>query len=368
MPSITLELPVTDTVVSAGLHATNYADIQALLNGALDGSNIAASTVLGITSAVLSGAAGLELSGAGGKDTLNLSNTTLDTGITIGGDVNLYRSAVNVLTTDDNFRAVVDIASRFGSTTQMIMGFIAADTPGLKFGNAEDTNLYRFTANTLKTDDAFSVGPITAGTAGGGGSVGAFITAAGGIFIAKATPATTLIAGGVVSDANFRFQVISDGSLNWGDGTSATDTNLYRLSANILKTDDRFDSVGGFVFNPGAAAGNSLVSIIGAEANSRFLMDFAGGMLWGAGGASAHDISLGRAAANIIQLGTGDALNVGGATDAGGNYIQFFEQTADPAAGAANTARLFSKDNGSGKTQLVVRFPSGATQVISTEP
>jgi hypothetical protein len=37
----------------------------------------------------------------GGKDTLQLSSTAADTGITIGGDANLYRSAANTLKTDD---------------------------------------------------------------------------------------------------------------------------------------------------------------------------------------------------------------------------------------------------------------------------
>lgn len=47
--------------------------------------------------------------------------------------------------------------------------------------------------------------------------------------------------------------------------------------------------------------------------------------------------------------------------------MEFAEMTA-PAAGAANTARLFARDNGSGKTQLCVRFNSGAIQVLATEP
>ncbi len=41
-PTITLTLPVAGTNVGAGLHATNYAAIQALVNGTLDNTNIAA--------------------------------------------------------------------------------------------------------------------------------------------------------------------------------------------------------------------------------------------------------------------------------------------------------------------------------------
>jgi hypothetical protein len=58
--------------------------------------------------------------------------------------------------------------------------------------------------------------------------------------------------------------------------------------------------------------------------------------------------------------------------DANGNatisgYIGGSE-ISDPAAPAANSGRLYFRDNGAGKTQLVVRFPTGAVQVIATEP
>lgn len=52
----------------------------------------------------------------------------------------------------------------------------------------------------------------------------------------------------------------------------------------------------------------------------------------------------------------------------GTGYIEFPEQSADAAAPAANNIRLYAKDNGSGKTQIVARFPTGAVQVIATEP
>jgi hypothetical protein len=45
-----------------------------------------------------------------------------------------------------------------------------------------------------------------------------------------------------------------------------------------------------------------------------------------------------------------------------------FNEVAAPDAPGANIGRLFVRDNGSGKTQLCVRFPTGAIQVVSTEP
>jgi len=49
------------------------------------------------------------------------------------------------------------------------------------------------------------------------------------------------------------------------------------------------------------------------------------------------------------------------------SFVQLQEQGSDPAAPDNTHARLFIRDNG-GKTELCVRFASGAVQVISTEP
>jgi hypothetical protein len=47
--------------------------------------------------------------------------------------------------------------------------------------------------------------------------------------------------------------------------------------------------------------------------------------------------------------------------------VNFKEITA-PSAPSANEAKLFVQDNGAGKTQLAIRFATGAVQVIATEP
>ena len=47
-------------------------------------------------------------------------------------------------------------------------------------------------------------------------------------------------------------------------------------------------------------------------------------------------------------------------------WLELEERTAP--SGLSNHARIYAKDNGSGKTQLVVIFGSGAEQVIATEP
>ena len=47
----------------------------------------------------------------------------------------------------------------------------------------------------------------------------------------------------------------------------------------------------------------------------------------------------------------------------------FYElgEVANPAPPLANRARLFVRDNGAGKAQLCVRFPTGGVQIIKTE-
>lgn len=47
---------------------------------------------------------------------------------------------------------------------------------------------------------------------------------------------------GVTGDAFTRWLVSSNGTINWGNGSVARDTNLYRATANYLKTDDTFES------------------------------------------------------------------------------------------------------------------------------
>lgn len=88
------------------------------------------------------------------------------------------------------------------------------------------------------------------------------------------------------------------------------------------------------------------------EANDRFRVGVSGQMEWGPGSA-AIDTNLYRGAANI--LATDDALRL-------------LEQGSDPSAPSANYGVLYLRDNGSGKTQLCVRFNTGAVQVIATEP
>ena len=112
--------------------------------------------------------------------------------------------------------------------------------------NAADTNLYRSAADNLKTDDMLWVAPSQAAlfalTATNANATGNGLIARGG------GTGTTAGSFGVVGDANARFAVLGSGRLEFGDGTAAADTNLYRSAANVLKTDDALSIAGNVGF------------------------------------------------------------------------------------------------------------------------
>ena len=49
-------------------------------------------------------------------------------------------------------------------------------------------------------------------------------------------------------------------------------------------------------------------------------------------------------------------------------WFEGSEQPADVPIPLPDGARVYVRDNGAGKTQLVVRFNTGAVQVLATEP
>jgi hypothetical protein len=63
----------------------------------------------------------------------------------------------------------------------------------------------------------------------------------------------------------------------------------------------------------------------------------------------------------------GAGIKVIAADGTTGAFLSGVEQAA-PSAPSANGYRIFAQDNGSGKTQLMVIFGSGAAQQIAIEP
>jgi hypothetical protein len=69
---------------------------------------------------------------------------------------------------------------------------------------------------------------------------------------------------------------------------------------------------------------------------------------------------------DIMFLASAGHLRLLNGSGQGGGIL--FVEMSEPAAPAANSGLFFLKDNGAGKTQCCIRFATGATQVIATEP
>jgi hypothetical protein len=106
-------------------------------------------------------------------------------------------------------------------------------------------------AVVLSGTPSISNGAALSGTFSGTHTYSGAVTLSGGAtFTASAplsqgaTSGTTTFRSTASGDAADRFQLKANGLMEWGDGTAARDTNLYRSAANTLATDDSL-AVGG---------------------------------------------------------------------------------------------------------------------------
>lgn len=131
--------------------------------------------------------------------------------------------------------------------------------------------------------------------------------------------ATTIMASSRIgtADSNDRYAVTIGGSHTWGNGTAASDLNLYRSGAATLKTSgsveaSSFLAQGGIITNRALAAVSTTgfgISVTG-DTNDRLAINAGGTIELGPGNA-VFDTNLYRSAANTLK--TDDSLIVAGA-------------------------------------------------------
>lgn len=147
----------------------------------------------------------------------------------------------------------------------------------------------------------------------------------------------------------------------------ATDTNLYRSSANVLKTDGRITACEPnvtFHANPGTVGGYAFFAQVGAEANGRFAIAPSGQMYWGPGGATAMgDTNLYRFAAGQLKT-DGLLVGQGGVISQIGTAYQIWLSPTDGKLyfGSASDTNLYRAGVNSLKTDGV--FYAGAAVVV----
>ena len=181
------------------------------------------------------------VSGNYGKNTLNLTDTTVNVGMTIGGDTNLYRSTNDTLRTDDSLivdgSLTVNGASTSINSSTITLGDANTDSvtinagpislvnataaiDALEFGSGPNlANLYRSANDTLRTDDNLTVDLDL--TVNGSTTLGS-----------DASDTVTINAGPV----NLPNATSAADALVFGSGPNLA--NLYRSANDVLRTDD----------------------------------------------------------------------------------------------------------------------------------
>lgn len=141
-----------------------------------------------------------------------------------------------------------------------------------------------------------STGAVLAAITAGGtytGVVSATLAAAG----------TDALITKVTGDTNPRFTLNADGSIEWGPGNAALDILLKRGGATFLQVNAELYSL---LASAGTIAHDTAVT---GDSTSRFALLADGTLQWGSG-AGARDVVLSRAAADVLQLASGDSLRV----------------------------------------------------------
>jgi|PlaIllAssembly_1097288.scaffolds.fasta_scaffold08465_2 hypothetical protein len=166
--------------------------------------------------------------------------------------------------------------------------------------------------------------------------------------------------------------------IKWGDDVTAVSTgNLCSTTLHQFGTNSRVNIVSDYartaISTNDATSYNGIKndlqigSVFRAESNYTYGGIIRASFVGGSGGF----LRL-RSLQNKVESSTGLDIDDNGNVNITGNgslagYIDISE-ISTASLPAANKARLYTRDNGSGKTQLVVQFPTGSAQVISTEP
>ena len=142
-----------------------------------------------------------------------------------------------------------------------------------------------------------------------------------------------------------------------GAATAVGTAALYSpagVTANASVTAVRQVGVGEECGQGSATQSNDITTI-----GYRALADGTGATSLGSGANAAY--------AGSIALGLNTVTTAADQLKFGARHMEMVEITA-PAAGAANSARIYAVDNGAGKTQLMVQFATGAAVQLAIEP
>lgn len=113
----------------------------------------------------------------------------------------------------------------------------------------------------------------------------------------------------VTGDPFDRYRIDASGKMNWGSGSAARDSNLYRSGVNAIRTDGQMNALSGFQAVRSSASGLAFNSAVTGDVDSRYAVQADGTVSWGPGSGAA-DTNLYRSSANNLK--TDDTFTAGG--------------------------------------------------------
>jgi hypothetical protein len=157
----------------------------------------------------------------------------------------------------------------------------------------------------------------------------------------NASPAYPLDVSGIIQTSS-RVQVASASPGLWFDETDGAKGAFFGLDGGLFQIQRRATGFGAFEASP-------------------FILDI-----------NAPGSTIRIASTGAVGIGSAPSVTGAGDLDVFGlvniaDHIRLTEISA-PAVPAANKGVIYLEDNGAGKTRLVVKFSSGAAQVIATQP
>jgi len=145
-------------------------------------------------------------------------------------------------------------------------------------------------------------------------------------------------------------------------GGAVTAVTLVTAGTGFQSTDTVLTAAASAIGGTGSGFTVAVSALTGAVSSDNTLLGYRAANNQTEG---SRNIAIG-ANAQLDSLTGSDQINIGGVYFH--DRLLYTERAADPAAPAANQAVVFARDDGNGKTQLCVRFATGAVQVLATEP
>ena len=227
--------------------------------------------------------------------------------------------------------------------------------------------------------DTVAVGDASAASASEATALGASAVAAStsatavGCDADATQPAATAL-GHAANAAGANATALGDAASVTGSNGTAVGQGASALANSVAVGQGAVADASCVVVGKGADSTADLSTVVGHMAKGGGAYSTVFGETAQVAGTTQFGTAIGRAATvasghvRSVALGSTTTTTAADQVQIGGRHIELTELATDPAAPATDGARLFTKDNGAGKSQLCVRFNTGAVQVLATQP